>query len=116
MIVLEIVPPTALVEIVNIAFADPTGTVTLAGTVTGSPADNDTAAPPAGAPPVRVTVPVTRFPPTTLDVLNEIDESTTACVTVSVGDCLLTLLSDAVIVAVPAATAAIVNVVVDEPA
>jgi hypothetical protein len=103
------------VEIVNIAFADPAGTLTLAGTVTGSPADKDTTAPPAGAAAVRVTVPVTRFPPTTIDVLNEIDESPTACVTVSVGDCLLPLLSDAVIVAVPTATAVIVNVAVDEP-
>jgi hypothetical protein len=104
------------VEIANVALADPAGTLTLAGTVTGSPADNDTTAPPAGAAAVRVTVPVTRFPPTTLDVLNEIDESTTAGMTVSAGDCLVLLLSDAVIVAVPTATAVIVKVAVDEPA
>lgn len=85
--VLEIVPPTALVEIVNVALADPAGTVTLAGTVTGSPADNDTTAPPSGAAAVRVTVPVSESPPTTLDVLSEIEESATRWpVTVSVGD------------------------------
>ena len=83
----EIVPPTSLVEIVNVALAEPAGTVTLAGTVTGSPADNDTTASPAGAVAVSVTVPVTRFPPTTLDVLNEIEASATRCpLTVSVGD------------------------------
>jgi hypothetical protein len=83
----EIVPPTALVEIVNIALADPAGTVTLAGTVIGSPADNDTTAPPSAAAVVRMTVPVTEFPPTTLDVLSEIERSATGrAVTVSVGD------------------------------
>jgi len=82
-----IVPLTALVEIVNVALADPVGTVTLAGTVTGSALDNDTTAPPAGAAAVRVAVPVTEFPPTTLDVLSEIEESATGrAVTVSVGD------------------------------
>jgi hypothetical protein len=86
-IVLEIVPPTALVEIVNVAFADPAGTVTLGGTVTASPADNDTTAPPVGAASESVTVPVTGFPPTTLVVLSDTDDSATRCpVTVSVGD------------------------------
>ena len=72
-----IVPPTALVEIMNVALANPVGTVTLAGTVTGSPPDNDTRAPPEGAAAVRVTVPVTEVPPTTLDVLSKIEESAT---------------------------------------
>jgi len=82
-----IVPSTALVEIVNVALVDPVGTVTLAGTVAGSALDNDTTAPPAGAAAVRVAVPVTEFPPTTLDVLSEIEESATGrAVTVSVGD------------------------------
>lgn len=82
-----IVPPTVLVEIVNVALADPPGTVTLSGTVTGSPADNDTTAPPAGAAAARVTVPVTEVPPTTLDALSEIEESATGrAVTVSMGD------------------------------
>ena len=69
-----IVPPTARVEIRNVAVVDPAGTVTLAGTDTGSPPDKDTTAPPAGAGPVSVTVPVTRSPPTALDALSEIDE------------------------------------------
>jgi hypothetical protein len=87
LIVPVIVPSTALVEIVNVALADPAGTVTLAGTVTGSPPDNNTTAPPAGAAAVRATVPVTEFPPTTLDVLSEIEESATdGAVTVSVPD------------------------------
>ena len=82
-----IAPPTVLVEIVNVALADPDGTVTLAGTVTGSALDNDTTAPPAGAAPERVTVPVTECPPTTLDALSEIEESATGlAVTVSTGD------------------------------
>jgi hypothetical protein len=87
LIVPAIVPPTALVAIVNVALAAPAGTVTLAGTVTGSPPDNDTTAPPDGAAPVSVTVPVTEVPPTTLDVLSEIEDSATPpAVTVSVGD------------------------------
>jgi hypothetical protein len=84
--VLEIVPPTALVEIVNVVLAEPVGTVTLAGTVTGSPLVNDTTAPPAGATAVRVTVPITESPPTTLDVLRAIEASAGPGVTVSVGD------------------------------
>ena len=82
-----IVPPTALVEIVNVAVADPAGTVTLAGTLTGSPPDNDTTAPPDGAPAVRVAVAVTGFPPTTLAAPSEIEESATErAVTVKLGD------------------------------
>jgi hypothetical protein len=73
LIVPAIVPPTALVAIVNVALAAPAGTVTLAGTVTGSLPDNDTTAPPGGAAAVRVTVPVTEFPPTTLAALSEIE-------------------------------------------
>jgi hypothetical protein len=78
-----IVPPTARVEIVKVALADPVGTVTLAGTVTGSPPDRDTNAPPAGAAALRVTVPVTGFPPTTLAKLSEIDEMVTGVPTVT---------------------------------
>jgi hypothetical protein len=87
LIVPAIVPPTALVAIVNVALDAPPGTVTLAGTVTGSPLDSDTTAPPGGAAAVRVTVPVTEFPPTTLDALSEIEESSRVpAVTVSIGD------------------------------
>jgi hypothetical protein len=111
-----VVARTVLVEIVNVALADPAGTVTLAGTETGSPLDNDTAAPPAGAVPVRITVPVAESPPTTLAVLNAIDAIVTRGVTLSASDTLVLPLSDAVIVVEPAATAATVNVALDEPA
>lgn len=115
--VAAIVPPTALVEIVNVALADPAGTVTLAGTVTGSSPDNETTAPPVGAGAVSVAVPVTELPPTTLDALSEIEEiAADLAVTVSIGDWLLLPSIEAVIVAVPAATAVIVNVALDEPA
>jgi len=83
----ERVPPTARVEIVNVALIDPACTVTLAGTMTGSPPDNDTTAPPAGAGAVRVRVPVTGFPPTTVDGVTAIEASATRSpVTVSIGD------------------------------
>ena len=85
--VLETVSLTVLVEIVNVALAAPASTVTLAGTVTGSTPDNDTATPPAGAAALRVAVPVNEFPPTTLDVLSEIeDRSSEPAVTASIGD------------------------------
>lgn len=85
-IVLAIVPPTVLVRTKNVALDDPAGTVTLAGTVSGSPPDNTTRAPPAGAAAVRVAVPVTDDPPATLDVDNEIEASAARAVTVSAGD------------------------------
>jgi hypothetical protein len=113
-----IVPPTALVEMMNVALVDPPGTVTLGGTVSASPVpvDKETTAPPAGAAPVSVAVPVTWFPPTTLFVLSEIEESAGPEVTVNVGDLLLLPLNDAVIVAVPAATPNTANVALEEPA
>ena len=82
-----IVLPTALVQTVNVALAEPASTVTLTGAMTGSVLDNDTAAPPAGAAAVSVAVPVTDFPPTTLAELSEIEASATDCpVTVNIGD------------------------------
>ena len=80
------VPPTTLVKTENVALVAPAGTVTLEGTVRGSPADNATAAPPAGAAAVRIAVAVTVSPPTTVDVLSEIAESAAAAVTVSVDE------------------------------
>src|SRR5205085_2191792 len=68
-IVPETVPLTALVEIANVALSDPAGTVMLAGTVIGSVADSVTTAPSAGAAPVSLTVPSSRFPPMTLGAL-----------------------------------------------
>ena len=64
---------------------------------------------------MSVAVPVTEFPPTTLDALNTIDASATCALTVSVGDCLLPPLNDAVIVAVPALTPVTTNVPLDNP-
>ena len=57
---------TAVVEIVNVALVAPAGTVTDPGTeALALPDDNETTAPPAGAGPLSVTVPVEEFPPIT---------------------------------------------------
>jgi len=77
-------PPTTLVVTENVALINPAGTVTLRGTETGSLLDNDTTAPPAGAAALRVAVPFTNSPPTTLGMSSEIDESTTAALAVTV--------------------------------
>ena len=60
---------TVWVLIVNVALVAPLGTVTFAGTLATEVLllDSDTSAPPAGAGPVSVTVPVEGLPPTTLD-------------------------------------------------
>ena len=88
------VPPTNLVATVNVALAAPAGTVTLPGTVNGSPPVIATAAPPRGAGAVRLTVPVTGLPPTTVLTLKVIAEMATRA-TVTEGDWLLLPLSDA---------------------
>src|SRR5579864_2015234 len=85
-IVPAIVPPTALVETENVALTAPAVTVTLAGTVSGSPADNATTAPPAGAGAVSAATPVTVLPPTTPAVSSTIEASADRAVTVSVAD------------------------------
>jgi hypothetical protein len=54
---------------VKVALDSPAGTVTLAGTVNGSLADSATAAPPTGAGALRVAVPVSDVPPTTVELL-----------------------------------------------
>jgi hypothetical protein len=115
LIVAVMVAVTTRVETVNVAVLDPAGTVTVAGTVTGVPPDNDTTAPPAGAALLRVAVPFTEKPPSTLASLSVIDESTGAPMTVSAEDWLLPL-SDAVIVAVPADIAVTVNAALVVPA
>lgn len=58
---------TPAVVTVNVALVDPCATVTLAGTVVTEVLllNSVTTAPPAGAAPVRVTVPVEALPPTT---------------------------------------------------
>jgi hypothetical protein len=59
--------PTSEVLIGKVALVEPAGMVTVGGTVTEvSCAPSDTTAPPAGAGPLSVTVPVEEFPPTTV--------------------------------------------------
>jgi hypothetical protein len=100
----ENVPPTARVLMVNDAVVWPAGTVTLAGTVTGSLLDRETTVPPAGAGEDRMIVPVTGLPPTTLGAL-KVNPRTCAGVAVTVIVVLAWLpLIDAAMVAVPAAT------------
>ena len=110
-----IVPATSLVATLNVALVAPAGTMTLAGTVSGSPAVSVTSAPPAGAGAVRRAVPVTEFPPTTLAALNETVERAIR-VTVKADDWPLLPLREAVTLAVPAPTPVTVNVAVDDPA
>jgi hypothetical protein len=59
---------TALVVIENVALVAPASTVTLAGTCAAAVLllDSVTTAPPVGAAPLSVTVPVDPAPPTTL--------------------------------------------------
>jgi len=59
---------TALVLTVNVAAVAPAATVTLEGTVAAVVLllESATVAPPAGAAPLNVTVPVEEFPPVTL--------------------------------------------------
>ena len=58
---------TGLVVTLNVALVAPAVTVTVAGTVTaGLSRERATCAPPAGARPSSVTVPVTGVPPVTL--------------------------------------------------
>jgi len=77
---------TAVVPIVNVAVVLPAGTVTETGTETGPLVLlRLTARPPAGAAPLRVTVPVDGVPPVTLDGLN-VTLDGVAAVTVTVPD------------------------------
>jgi len=68
---------TALVVTVNVALLAPAATVTLAGTVAVDVLllVRVTAAPPAGAGPLSVTVPIEEDPPLTVVGLSAIDES-----------------------------------------
>ena len=68
---------TLLVVTVNVALLAPAATVTFAGTVAAAvlPLERETVAPPLGAGPLRVTVPVEEDPPLTLVGLSATDES-----------------------------------------
>jgi hypothetical protein len=76
---------TALVVIENVALVAPASTVTLAGTCAAAVLllDSVTTAPPVGAAPLSVTVPVDPAPPTTLVGLT-VTEERIAAVTVRV--------------------------------
>src|SRR3989442_1208178 len=81
---------TALVLRLKLALVPPAGTVTLEGTVAaGLLLESATCAPPAGAGPFSVTVPVEELPPVTLAGLRASDEMTGTAegVTVSVAIC-----------------------------
>jgi hypothetical protein len=95
-ILTTVVAVTALVAIVKLALVCPAGTVTLAGTLAGTvplppfarALESVTTAPPEGAAPVKVTVPVADAPPTrstglTLKALTVVDPpgvmSSSAC-------------------------------------
>lgn len=85
---------TALVVIVNVAVVDPAGTVTLPG----SEAEplllcNEIAAPPLGATPFNVTVPVTFVPPVTVDGFNATPTSD-AGLTVNVAEIVLAVVAE----------------------
>jgi hypothetical protein len=75
--VTEVEVPTGLVLTVNVAVVAPLATVTLAATVATAVLllDSDTRAPPLGAGPLRVTVPVDDVPPITLVGLTPSEDS-----------------------------------------
>jgi hypothetical protein len=74
-----VVLDTALVVTVNVALVDPAATVTLAGTCAALVLllDSDTLAPPLGAAPLNVTVPVAELPPVTLVGLTDTPDNVT---------------------------------------
>lgn len=82
-IVTDVFDLTVEVLTVNVAVAEPAVTVTLAGTVATAELllDSVTLAPPAGAGPLRVTVPVEVLPPRT-DVGFKVTELSVGMVTV----------------------------------
>ena len=82
--VAEVDAVTALVVTVNVTLVAPTGTVTLAGTVAAAvlSLDSVTCAPPAGAGPSSVAVPVELLPPVTVVGFTPSEERRTARFTV----------------------------------
>jgi hypothetical protein len=100
---------TELVVIVNVAVLTPAATVTLAGTcaTAGLLPERVTSAPPAGAIPVNVTVPVEFAPPTTVAGLSASEESM-AEFTVSVAVAVVLYVPE-IVRAVPLVTALVVT-------
>ena len=115
---------TALVLTVNVALVAPAATVTLAGTLAAVVLllESVTVAPPAGAAPLKVTVPVEEFPPVTLVGFSESEERVGggggAAVTVSEADLLAPLNVAEMETVVDTATALVltVNVALVAPA
>jgi len=115
---------TALVLTVNVALVAPAATVTLAGTLAAVVLllESVTVAPPAGAAPLSVTVPVEEFPPVTLVGFSESEERVGggggAAVTVSEADLLAPLNVAEIETVVDTATALVltVNVALVAPA
>ena len=115
---------TALVLTVNVALLAPAATVTLAGTLAAVVLllESVTVAPPAGAAPLKVTVPVEEFPPVTLVGFSESEERVGggggAAVTVSEADLLAPLNVAEMETVVDTATALVltVNVALVAPA
>src|SRR4030088_3059848 len=72
----EVDEPTALVLTANVALVTPAATVTLEGTLAAAVLlpERVTCAPPDGAGPLNVTVPVAEFPPVTLAGFSESEE------------------------------------------
>jgi hypothetical protein len=77
---------TVRVRTLNVALESPEITVTLAGTTATPSLESVTAAPPFGAGPFNVTVPVTIEPPTVVEGLTDIEASRSPDDTVSVED------------------------------
>jgi hypothetical protein len=119
LIVATVAVDTAVVVTVKVAVVAPALTVTLGGRLAdGLLLERATAIPPAGAAPVRVTVPVEELPPTTVVGFNEIPCSAELGDTVRAA-VLVTPLKAALIVAVTALVTAVVvtvNVPVKLPA
>lgn len=87
MIVTGVDAATGIVLIVNVAVVLAAATVTLAGIVAaaGREVESVTTAPPAGALPVSVTVPVNAIPPTTLAGLNPNERTLGGCTVSTAG-------------------------------
>src|SRR2546430_1664460 len=110
--VAEVDAPTALVVTVNVPLVAPTGTVTLAGTVAAVLSlDSVTCAPPAGAGPSSVAVPVELLPPVTVVGFTPSEERRTGCgFTVRVAVRVTPLYKAEMVTGVDAATALVVTV------